>query len=384
MVRPLGIGLIGHGGAGKIHALGYRSLSSYYDPLPVDPRLVGVCTSSEMTGAKAQKEHGFEFHCADYRHLLERNDISLIDCCVPNFLHRDMIIDAIKAGKHVYCEKPLAMNLKEAEEIVKFSRQSAVKCQIVFNYRFIPAVMRAKQLAAEGALGEIFSFRGAYLHSGYIDPHRPITWRLQRDKAGGGALIDLGPHIIDMLQYLLGEFNSVFANTKTITKRRPSKDGQAVEEVDVDDIAILQLKLKNGGIGTIETSRFATGTNDDLRIEVDGSKGSLVFNLMDPNWLFFYDATEEDKPTGGRKGFKRIETVQHYPEPAVFPYPKSTVGWSRFHIASQYQFIKAIALDLPPEPSFEDGLAVQRVIEAAYLSSEQGEWIDLASLVPKI
>lgn len=192
--------------------------------------------------------------------------------------------------------------------------------------------------------------------------------------------MDLGTHILDLVRYLLGEFDSVFADTKTIIKRRPSKDGQAVEEVDVDDIAILQLKLKNGGIGTIETSRFATGSNDELRIEVAGSRGGLSFNLMDPNWLYFYDATEEDKPIGGRRGFKRIETVQHYPEPDVFPYPKSTVGWSRFHIASQYQFIKAIALDLPPEPSFEDGLAVQRVIEAAYLSSEKGEWVDLVSL----
>lgn len=318
MVETLGIGLIGHGGAGKIHALGYRSLTSYYSPLPVDLRLVGVCASSEITAVKARKEHGFEFHCTDYRHLLERDDISLIDCCVPNSLHRDVIIDAIKAGKHVYCEKPLAMNLKEAEEIVKFSRQSTVKCQIVFNNRFIPAVMRAKQLAEEGALGEIFGFRGAYLHSGYIDPQRPISWRLRRDKAGGGALMDLGTHILDLLRYLLGEFDSVFADTKTIIKRRPSKDGQAVEEVDVDDIAILQLRLKNGGgIGTVETTRLATGTNDELRIEVHGSRGGLSFNLMDPNWLYFYDATEEDKLIGGRRGFKRIETVQHYPEPDI-------------------------------------------------------------------
>lgn len=380
MVQILGIGLVGHGMAGRMHALGYRTLSSYYDPLPAKPRLVGVCTSREETGARAQKEHDFQFHCTDYRLLLERDDISIIDCCVPNFLHRAVVADALKAGKHVYCEKPLAMNLEEAEELAALARRSGRKCQMVFNYRFVPAVMRAKQLVTEGALGEVISFRGAYLHSGYLDPQRPMSWRLRRAQAGGGALMDLGPHILDLLRYLLGEFSSVFAETRTLISKRPSPDGKGLEEVDVDDLALLQLRLRNGGIGTVEVSRCAAGSNDELKFEIYGSKGALAFNLMEPNWLYFYDITEEGEPLGGRRGWKRLETVQRYPEPAVFPYPRAPVGWCRFHIASQYQFIKAIALDLPPEPSFEDGLAVQRVIEGAYLSAERGERVDLEAL----
>jgi predicted dehydrogenase len=380
MAQTLGIGLVGHGGAGKMHALGYRTLSSYYDPLPAEPKLVGVCTSREETGARAQKEHGFQFHCTDYRLLLERDDIQIIDCCAPNFLHRAIVIEALEAGKHVYCEKPLAMNLKEAEELAALARKSGLKCQMVFNYRFVPAVMRARQLVEEGALGEVISFRGAYLHSGYLDPRRPMSWRLRKAQAGGGALMDLGPHILDLLRYLLGEFTSVFAETRTLITRRPSAEGKGLEEVDVDDLAVLQLRLRNGGLGTVEVSRCAAGANDELKFEIYGSKGGLAFNLMDPNWLYFYDATEEGEPLGGRRGWKRIETVQRYPEPAAFPYPRAPVGWGRFHIASQYQFIKAIALDLPPEPSFEDGLAVQRVIEAAYLSVERGEKIALEGL----
>lgn len=375
--QTLGIGLVGHGSAGRMHALGYRILSSYYDPLPAEPRLVGVCTAREETGVKAQKEHGFQFHCTDYRLLLERDDIQIIDCCAPNFLHRAIVIEALEAGKHVYCEKPLALNLAEAEELAALAQRSGLKCQVVFNYRFVPAVMRAKELIAEGALGEVISFRGAYLHSGYLDPRRPMSWRLRGAQAGGGALMDLGPHILDLLRYLLGEFASVFAETRTLITQRPSEDGKGLEEVDVDDLAVLQLKLRSGGIGTVEVSRCAAGANDELKFEIYGSKGALTFNLMDPNWLYFYDATEEGGPLGGQKGFKRIETVQRYPEPAVFPYPRAPVGWCRFHIASQYQLIRTIALDLPPEPSFEDGLAVQRVIEAAYLSAERGERVDL-------
>ncbi|MGQ9478241.1 MAG: Gfo/Idh/MocA family protein [Candidatus Bipolaricaulia bacterium] len=380
MMQILGIGLVGHGGAGRMHALAYRTLFSYYDPLPAEPRLVGVCTSREETGAKAQKEHGFQFHCTDYHLLLEAEEISIIDCCVPNFLHRAVVSEALKAGKHIYCEKPLAMNLKEAEELAALARQSGLKCQMAFNYRFVPAVMRAKQLIAEGALGEAISFRGAYLHSGYLDPHRPMSWRLRKAQAGGGALIDLGPHILDLLRYLLGEFTSVFAETRTLITKRPSPDRRGTEKVDVDDLALLQLRLRNGAIGTVEVSRCAAGANDELKFEIYGSRGGLAFNLMEPNWLYFYDAAEEGEPLGGRRGFTRIETVQRYPEPAVFPYPRAPVGWCRFHIASQYQFIKAIALDLPPEPDFENGLAVQRIIEAAYLSAERGERIALEDL----
>jgi len=254
---------------------------------------------------------------------------------------------------------------------------SKVKHQIAFNYRFIPAIMRAKQLINQGFLGGIFSFQGEYLHSGYVDLDRPMSWRLRKEEAGGGALIDLGIHVIDLIRYLLGDFKSVFAVNETMIKSRHLENGIGSENVNVDDISILLLRLEDGGVGTIEASRVATGTNDDLKIKIYGSKGAISFNLMEPNWLYFYDVTEKVGQLGGSRGFKRIETVQRYPDPNIFPYPKSTVGWVRFHIAGQYEFIRSIAENLSTKPNFEDGLAAQRVVEAAYLSSYKKKWINI-------
>ncbi|MCD6472158.1 Gfo/Idh/MocA family oxidoreductase [Candidatus Aerophobetes bacterium] len=375
-MKSLGIGLAGCGAIGKVHALAYRNLSSYYR-LPVQVKLVGVCTSNERTAKRAQQEHNFEFCCNDYSFLLERDDIDIIDCCMPNYLHKNVILDTISCGKHIYCEKPLAMNVEEAEQIINAVRNSNVKHQIAFNYRFVPATIRAKQLIKQDSLGKIFSFRGEYLHSGYIDLDRPMSWRLRKEEAGGGALIDLGIHIIDLIRYLLGDFKSVLAVNETVIKSRRSENSGERENVSVDDISILLLRLENGGVGSVEASRLATGANDDLRIKIHGSKGAIFFSLMEPNWLYFYDATEKGEPIGGDRGFKRIETVQRYPDPNIFPYSKSTVGWVRFHIAGQYEFIRAITENLPTEPSFEDGLAAQRVVEAAYLSSYEKKWMNI-------
>lgn len=375
-MKSLGIGLVGCGAIGKVHVLAYRSLSSYYR-LPVQVKLVGVCTSSKKTAKRANQEHNFKFYCSDYHYLLQRDDINIIDCCVPNYLHKNIILDAISYGKHVYCEKPLARNVEEAEQIVKAVCNSKVKHQIAFNYRFVPAIMRAKQLINQGFLGEILSFRGEYLHSGYVDLDRPMSWRLRKEEAGGGALIDLGIHVIDLIRYLLGDFKSVFAVNETMIKSRHSENGSGRENVSVEDISILLLRLEDGGVGTIEASRVATGTNDDLSIKIYGNRGAILFNLMEPNWLYFYDATEKVGQLGESRGFKRIETVQRYPDPNIFPYPKSTVGWVRFHIAGQYEFIRSIAENLSTKPSFEDGLAAQRVVEAAYLSSYKKKWINI-------
>lgn len=374
----LGIGVIGAGGIGKVHILGYKSMSSYYDLGSNRIELVGVCTAHEETAREAQKQHQFRFSCTDYRRLLREKDIHIIDCAVPNYLHHKIVIDAIEAGKHIYCEKPLAMNVREAEDIVKKASTSNVKCQIAFNYRFVPAIMRAKQLITEGRLGKILTFRAAYLHSGYITPDRPMSWRLRKSQAGGGALFDLGSHVLDLVRYLLGECEAVLASSYTFIKRRPvTKGARQMEEVDVDDVSFLHLRLRSGAVGTVEASRVSTGSIDELKIEIQGDKGAIKFNLMDPNWLYFYDATDKNEPLGGDRGFKRIETLQRYPDSDLQACARASVGWLRFHVASQYNFIKAILDDLTPEPGFEDGLAVQRIMEAAYISSKEKKWVNL-------
>jgi predicted dehydrogenase len=249
---------------------------------------------------------------------------------------------------------------------------------MIFNYRFSPAMMRARQLVEEGFLGRIFSVRAAYLHAGYVDPTRPISWRLDAARSGGGALFDLGSHVLDLIRFLLGEYESVYAVTETFIKERPlpGKPGERMT-VNVDDLALMIVRLANGAVGTFEASRLATGTNDELRLEIHGSEGALRFNLMEPNWLYVYDARQPGEPVGGQRGFKAIETVQRYPAPAVLPGPKFSVGWMRFHIASQYDFIANLVEGRPASPDFVDGLKVQEVMEAGYISAREKRWVSL-------
>jgi predicted dehydrogenase len=368
--------MVGYGFMGKTHTYSYKSVPVFYDPPPADVRLVGVCTSREETAQRAVEHGGYEFGTTDDHKLLERDDIHIINCCTPNYLHKDLLIDALNAGKHVYCDKPLAMNLAEAREIMEAAGKADVVHQMTFEYRFIPAIMRAKQLIDEGFLGEPMSFRAAYLHSGYIDPNRPMSWRLDRERGGGGALFDLGSHVLDLVRFLLGECREVFATTETFVKRRPvSKGSDELVDVEVDDLALVQMKMENGALGTMEASRIATGTNDDLRVEIHGRDGAIRFSLMDANWLYVYNNRLEGQPIGGMKGYNRIETVQRYPEPAAFPGPKFIVGWVRFHIASMYDFLSNVVKGKPSPPTLHDGFRIQATMEAALESAERDCWV---------
>lgn len=379
--KELGVGIVGWGFIGKVHTYGYINLPLFYQPAPCKINLVGVCTAHKQTAKAARKIADFQFGTTSYKDLLKREDIDIINCCTPNYLHKDLLIDALKAGKHIYCDKPLVVNLEEAKKILEATEKSNSLHQMTFEYRFIPALMRAKQLIEDGFLGNVFSFRGLYLHSGYIDPSRSLNWRLDKKKAGGGALFDLGSHILDLLRYLLGEYRAVFVTTSTFIKERPlPNDPTRKVKVEVDDIAFLQIKMESGTVGTVEVSRLATGSNDELRIEIHGSKGTICFNLMDPNWLSIYDTRDPGEPIGGYRGFKKIETVQRYPEPSSLPGPKFSIGWMRYHIASQYDFIKRVVEGRKGSPSFYDGYKVQEVMEAAQISAKEKRWVSLDEL----
>ena len=377
--RPeIRIGMVGYGFIGKVHTMAYQLLPMIYDPAPADIRLVGVSAASEASARKGVEQGGYGFGTTDWRELVERDDIDVINCCTPNFLHKEMLIGAMAAGKHVYCDKPLAMNLAEARDIVAIADETGIRHQMTFEYRFIPAMMRARQLVEEGFLGQVFSFRAAYLHAGYIDPTRPISWRLDVTKGGGGALFDLGAHVLDLVRFLLGEYDSVHALTETFIKDRPlpGKPNQRMP-VEVDDLVLMTVRMANGAVGTVEASRLATGTNDELRLEIHGQQGALRFNLMDPNWLYVYDAREPGDPIGGNRGFKAIETVQRYPPPAALPGPKFAVGWMRYHIASQCDFITSLVEGRPTSPDFVDGMRIQEVMEAGYTSAREKRWVSL-------
>ena len=379
MLKELGIGMIGYGFIGKMHTYAYTSIPFCYSPSPAKIRLVGVCTAHEETAQEAVEQAGYEFGTTDYRELLERDDIHIINCCVPNYLHKDMVIDAVNAGKHVYCEKPMAMNLSEAKQMLNAVEKAGLVHQVTFHNRFSPAMMRAKQLVDEGFLGQPMSFRVAYLHSGYVDPNRPMSWRLNKEQGGGGALYDLGSPAIDLIRYLLGDCTKVCAGLNTFIKKRPvSAIGETTYAiVEVDDLAILQMNMQNGAVGTMEASRIATGSTDELLVDIHGTQGALHINLMDANWLYAYDARAEGEPIGGMQGYTRIQTIQKYPKPAVFPSSKVGIGWMRMHVASLYDFVTNVVRGGVGEPSFLDGVKTQEIMEAALISAEKGKWIDL-------
>lgn len=375
----IGIGLVGYGYIGRVHTLSYRELPSYYPGALPGLSLAAVCTTRPESARAAAREGGYAEWFTDVQKLVHHESVSVVDCSTPNDQHRQILLAAIGARKHVYCEKPLAMNGAEAREIAREAEMAGVSIGMTFNFRFIPALMRAKLMIAEGKLGEIYSFRIEYYHSGYVDPKRPIVWRMKKEVSGGGALVDLGAHAIDLVRHLLGEIESVRAVTRIYVPRRPVAPGSTtLGDVTVDDAAWLQVKLAGGTFGTLEVSRYATGSLDDLNVEVYGSKGGLRFNLMDANWLYWYDATRPGGFLGGDLGWTRLETVQHYKGAAVPP-PRSVLGWTRAHAECQYAFLSAVSAGKKPEPGIVDGLRTQLVLDAAYASAESDGWVSVPS-----
>ena len=379
-MKTLGVGMAGYGFIGKVHAMSYLNLPFYYKPVPAKLKMVGVCSTPIQDAREGISQAGFEFATEDYRDLIRRDDIDIIEVCTPNYIHKDIIIDALKAGKHVNCEKPLAMNLQEAKEILDAANaHPGLVSQMCFEYRYFPPAMRARQLIDEGFLGRIYSARVIYLHAGNSDPNRPTYWKIQKKYCGGGSSYDLASHIIDLTRFLLGDFKRIFSKLETFVKQRPlpDKSGQMCD-VDVDDIALLLFEMENGALGTLEATKVATGANDEIRIEIHGEKGAIRFNSMQPNFLEVYDTRDSEEPIGGSRGYKAIETVQRYPKPAqAFPGPKFSIGWIRYHAGNAYDFVSNIAAGKKPESDMYSGYKVQEVIEAAVISDREKRWVEL-------
>jgi len=375
--KDLRIGIVGFGFMGKMHAHAYRSLQFYYDSLPARPVIAGVATQSQASLGRALDTWGLPSGTLDFRELCARNDLDIIHCCAPNHLHKDVLLCALEHGKHVYMDKPLSLTLDEARTMAECAKRHP-ECitQMTFQYRFVPALLRAKQLVEEGALGRLFSVRLAYLHAGYVDPQRPFSWRLDVEKSGaGGALFDLGAHVVDLARHLFGEIAEVFHAKETFVRERPRPDAPGqMAPVLVDDLSLLTARFANGALGTIESSRVATGTQDEIRVEAHGSRGALRFNLMQPNYLEFYDQTAPSGDYGGQRGFKAIECVARYPKPSALPGPKNTIGWERFHVHAIHEFLCAVAQSRPGQPDVIDGARTQAVLDAALQSSSSRQW----------
>lgn len=377
-MREIGVGLVGYGAMGKAHSYAYLTLPLYYQNLPFKVRLAGVCSRRLEQAQKAQDDLGYTFATDDYETLLARPDVDVIDICTPNHLHYEMITKACAAGKHIYCDKPLAKNSEEAEAIVAAIGDRPLINQVAFNLRFLPAVMRARELIDEGRIGRVLSFRAVYLHAGSVDADKPIGWKLDQTISGGGVLVDMGSHILDLVRHLIGEYRRLAARSRILYPQRPDAAGNRVAISNEDSICLIA-EMADGSIGTLEASKIATGAQDEMRFEIHGDRGALRFNLMDPNWLYFYDNTLPERAFGGERGFTQIECVQRYAPPGgSFPSAKTSIAWLRGHVHSLYHFLDCVHSGRPAAPSFADGAIVQKIMEQAYRADRSQAWVDLS------
>jgi len=378
----LGIGMVGYAFMGAAHSHAWRTAGRFFE-LPLAPELAALCGRSGAEAAAAADRMGWRSVETDWKALLARDDVGLVDICSPGDTHADIAIAALDAGKHVLCEKPLANTVEEARAMVAAAERAAahgVRSMVGFSYRRVPALVLARRLVAEGRLGQVRHVRAAYLQDWIVDPEFPLVWRLRRETAGSGALGDIGAHIVDMAQYLTGDvLTGVSALTETFIKERPLPDaagglsgssaGTGRGEVTVDDAALFLGRFAGGALATFEATRFAIGRKNALRIELNGSLGSLAFDLESLNELEFYDGTEDPDVAG----FRRIlVTEPTHPYVAAWWPPGHLLGYEHTFTHQAVDLVTDIAADRDPSPSFADGLRVQLVLDAVQRSAAAG------------
>lgn len=369
-MKTIRVGIVSFGYMGKMHAMCYDNLRYYYH-LDADVQLYAAVTSKPA----AELPVKFEKIYRTVDELLEDEMVDIVDICSPNYMHRDVLMKAIRKGKHIYCEKPLVRNLPEADEILKAMRESGYHKtnRVVFEYRFVPAILRAKQLIEEGKIGRLVNFNFKYYGSEFVDPNRPISWQSTKELSGGGVLFAMGTHSIDLIRYLIGEVETVSAVTRTHYKERPLKEHpDQRRKVEIEDLVNVQMTCRNDVIGTLLLSQMAPGSGIDFTFELYGETGTLKFDHTNPNVIHFFDNSDSGVPIGGFSGFKAIETMQKYGGEAVFPPPRVNIAWSRYHIASVYDMVKAVAEEKETHPNLMDGYRVQQITDAIYRAAELG------------
>jgi predicted dehydrogenase len=372
------VGFVGFGFIGKVHAYGYINLPLHYQSLPFKPVLSHVCTSRMETARPGADLIGAQNAVTDYREITENPDIDIVHICTPNNLHKDALLSAMRHQKHIYCDKPLTATLAEAEEIAAALPEYRGTAQMTLQNRFFPATMRARQLIHEDALGQILEFRCCYLHAGSANPDAPLKWKLSTE-AGGGVIADLASHVLDLVHFLLGDYSSLLAATKIAYPERPAADNPSRKvPVEAEDCVMLLARMANGALGNIEATKTATGSEDEVRFEIHGSKGALRFNSMTPHQLEFWDQAAPNAPLGGLQGWTAIPCGQRYPEPATgFPTPKAAIGWMRGHMACLANFLFDIAQGNPGTPGLRQGVYIQRLMDACRKSANTQTWVDL-------
>jgi predicted dehydrogenase len=387
MRKQFNVGLVGYKFMGKAHSNAYRKAGMFFD-LPADIGMRALCGREEGWVKESARKLGWDGYEIDWKALIKRDDIDIIDITAPSVAHKEIALAAAQAGKHIFCEKPLALTVADAREMLAAVNKYKVKHQIGFNYRFAPAIKLAKKMIEEGKIGEIYHFRGKYLQDYIIDPNFPRVWRLDKEIAGSGSHGDLGAHIIDLARFLVGEFSRVAGMSKTFIKERPLvekmqglsatvDEAAPMAQVTVDDATLFLTEFTNGALGVFEATRFAAGHKNALIFEINGSKGSIKFELERLNELQYFSRDDEE----GLQGFRTIgvtEPVHPYGE--IWWPPGHIIGYEHTFVHEIHSFVEAIYHDKPTSPDFNDGVLCAQVLDAVDLSIAENAWVDVATV----
>ena len=370
MKKTINVAIIGKGAMGRTHSASIDMLKYSFKNMPFEVKLHTLVLRNGENMRAVADELGFENVTARYEDVLENPEIDVIDICTPNNLHFDMVEKAVKAGKHILCEKPLGINADETDKMLEMI-EGKDKCYgMVFNNRHLPCIMRAKQIVEEGKLGRILSFRCAYRHSSGTDPEKNAGWKQNKDICGAGVLFDLGSHVIDLLSCVLGDkeenrIKEVKSVPQIGFETRKGADGKEWK-TNAEEAIYVIATLNCGAVGTLEATKICVGANDDFTLEIFGTDGSFKFDLMQPNYLEFYDNKAQGTPIGGYKGYIRIECVNRLNDvipDSVLPGMRAPIGWLQGHVNSMYNYFTCVYEGKKPSPSFEDGAYVQKVMD---------------------
>lgn len=386
-MKQLRVGMIGYKFMGKAHSNAYRSLPMFF-PKALKPEMVAICGRNSSAVQEAADQLGWRESVTDWKQLVNREDIDLVDINAPSDAHKEIALAAAKAGKHIFCEKPLALTLADAREMLQAAEDAGVTHMVGFNYRFSPAVRLAKKLIDSGRLGQIYHFRAWFLQDWIMDPQFPLVWRLQKEVAGSGSHGDLGAHLIDLAHYLVGDMQEVIGMSETFIKERPiasemtglsakGSEGGPMGQVTVDDATLFMTRFENGALGSFEATRFAAGHRSTNSFEINGSLGSVKFDFERMNELEVYFTTDDEDV----QGFRRVlatDPVHDYME-AWWP-PGHTIGFEHTFTHEFLELSNAISEGRQPVPNFADGVKCQAVLEAVDKSIEERRWVQLSEM----
>ena len=375
--KPLNVGMIGYGFMGRAHANAYRKVGNFFD-LAFEPVLKAACGRNRAKTEEFAYRWGYESVETDWKKLVARKDIDLIDICVPNDLHMEIAIAAAKAGKMVLTEKPLARNTKEGEKMVAAVEKAKVPNMVWYNYRRVPAVSLIKQVVAKGTLGRIYHYRANFLQDWTINPDVPQggagTWRLDLEAAGSGVTGDLLAHCIDTAIWINGSIASLTAMTETFVKKRKHAVTGKMQSVGIDDAAAVMARFKNGSLGLFESTRYARGHKALYTFEINGEHGSLAWNLHDLNYVQFFDHRTE----GGMRGWTSIlVTDGEHPYLGKWWVPGLSIGYEHSFVHQIADFLEGLATKKPASPTFREALETTKICDAIIKSGQTGKWLTL-------